>query len=45
MHTPTPEHQAIAQKLGLDLSAIDWTKVAAILQFLASLLAQKPPTS
>ncbi len=45
MHTPTPEHQAIAQKLGINLANIDWTVVANILQFVSTLLAQRPPVT
>ncbi len=49
MHAPkpapqhTPEQQAMAQKMGIDLANIDWSKFVDFLQLLASLLAQKPP--
>ncbi len=39
----TPEQHAMAQRLGIDLANIDWSKIVDFLHFLASLLAQKPP--
>ncbi len=52
MHTPkpapqhTPEQHAMAQRFGIDLANIDWSKFVDLLHLLASLLAQKaPPTA
>ncbi len=39
----TPEQQAMAQRLGIDLANIDWSKIVDFLQLLAELLAKKPP--
>ena len=41
---PLPEHQVMARALGIDLTSIDWTKIAAFLPFIAGLLGSlKPP--
>jgi hypothetical protein len=40
--TLSAEHKALAQQMGIDLSAVPWDKVLQVLQFIIALLQSQP---